>query len=264
VPRMMNEITGTLIKRWCEKKGVKVFTSTKIEAIERAGGNAKLRSLIKKLGAGGAKPGLKVKLNNGQTLEADLVISATGVKPNIEFLKGTGVRADVGILINHFMQTSNPDIYAAGDVAQGKDFNTGEYSVQAIQPTAAEHGRIAASNMAGHVQVHRGSVNMNVLDTMGLISSSFGLWMGADGGDQSELHDAKRYRYLNLQFKDDILVGASSLGLTDNVGVLRGMIQSKTRLGKWKDHLMKDPTRLMEAYLANQQAIGHNARVFAR
>jgi NAD(P)H-nitrite reductase large subunit len=213
--------------------------------------------------AGGQTP-LKVKLNNGQTLQADLVISATGVKSNIELLKGIDVKTDVGVLINQFMQSSNPDIYAAGNVAQGKDFNTGAYSVQAIQPTAADHGRIAANNMAGHTQVQRGSVNMNVLDTMGLISSSFGLWMGADGGDEAELHDPKRYRYLNLQFQDDVLVGASSLGLTENVGVIRGLIQSKTRLGKWKRRLMKDPTRLMEAYLANQQAIGHNARVFAR
>jgi NAD(P)H-nitrite reductase large subunit len=171
--------------------------------------------------AGGQTP-LKVKLNNRQTLQADLVISATGVKSNIDLLKGIDVKDDVGVLINQFMQSSNPDIYAAGNVAQGKGFNTGAYSVQAIQPTAADHGRIAANNMAGHTQVQRGSVNMNVLDTMGLISSSFGLWMGADGGDEAELHDLKRYRYLNLQFQDDVLVGASSLGLTENVGVIRG------------------------------------------
>ena len=70
-----------------------------------------------------------------------------------------------------------------------------------------------------------------------------------------------RYRYLNLQFEDDILVGATSLGLTQHVGVLRGLIQSKTRLGKWKKTLTEDPTRLMEAYLASTQAVGFNAGV---
>ena len=102
---------------------------------------------------------------------------------------------------------------------------------------------------------------MNVLDTMGLISSSFGLWMGVDGGDTSELYDADRFRYLNLQFQDDLLVGASSLGLTNHVGVIRGLIQSKIRLRDWKERLMQDPTRIMEAYLANTQALGHNAQV---
>ena len=58
---------------------------------------------------------------------------------------------------------------------------------------------------------------MNVLDTLGLISSSFGSWMGVEGGDSAELLDAERFRYLNLQFEEDRLVGASSLGLTEHV-----------------------------------------------
>ena len=85
--------------------------------------------------------------------------------------------------------------------------------------------------------------------------------MGKDGGDASELLNRGRYRYLNLQFEDDVLVGATSLGLTQHVGVLRGLIQTKTRLGGWKRKLVDDPTRIMEAYLASTQAIGFNAAV---
>ena len=107
--------------------------------------------------------------------------------------------------------------------------------------------------------VHRGSVNMNVLDTLGLISSSFGLWMGKPGGDSAELVNRERFRYINLQFEDDVLVGATSLGMTQHVGVLRGLIQTRTRLGKWKQRLLEDPTRLMEAYLGSTQAVGFNA-----
>ncbi len=244
VPRMMNNTAGSLIKKWCEEKGVHVHTSTKVVAIEP--------------GAGGRK--FAVRLDNGTVLAADLIISATGVRPNVEFLHGSGIKTDHGILIDRQMQTSNPDVYAAGDVAQGLDFSTGEYSVQAIQPTAADHGQLAARNMAGRRgAVHRGSVNMNVLDTLGLISSSFGLWMGAKDGESTELCDPGRYRYLNLQFEDDVLVGATSLGLTEHVGVLRGLIQTKTRLREWKDRLLKDPTRVMEAYLGSTQAVGFNA-----
>ena len=116
-------------------------------------------------------------------------------------------------------------------------------------------------NLVGKETVHQGSINLNVLDTLGLISSSYGLWMGVDGGDSATLYDPERYRYISLQFKGDILVGAQSLGLTQHVGVIRGLIQSKIKLGKWKDHLMKDPTRIMEAYLGCTQAIGHNAGV---
>ncbi|HSR63855.1 MAG TPA: FAD-dependent oxidoreductase [Gammaproteobacteria bacterium] len=243
VPRMMNQTSGNLIKQWCIDKGVNVHTSTRIEAIEEAG---------KKL---------NVKLDNGDTINADVVISATGVKANISFLEGSGIETDEGVLVNTHMQTNIPDVYAAGDVCQGKDFSTGEYSVQAIQPTAADHGRIAAMNMAGRDTVHQGSVNMNVLDTMGLISSSYGLWMGVEGGDSVELSDPERYKYISLQFKDDVLVGAQALGLTEHVGVLRGLIQTQLRLGKWKEHLKKDPTKIMEAYLGATQAIGHNAGI---
>ena len=244
VPRMMDQTAGNLIKKWCQDKGVAVHTSTKIESISKADGDA-----------------LKVHLDNGDNLDADLVISATGVKANIQFLEDSGIETDFGVLVNERLQSNNSDIYAAGDVCQGKDFSTGEYTVQAIQPTAADHGRIAAMNMAGKDALHQGSVNMNVLDTMGLISSSYGLWMGVDGGDSVQLVDEDRYRYISLQFEDDVLVGAQSLGLTQHVGVLRGLIQTNLKLDKWKDHLMKDPTRIMEAYLARTQALGHNAGV---
>jgi NAD(P)H-nitrite reductase large subunit len=245
VPRMMNQTAGGLIKQWCEEKGVAVHTSTRVE------------SIAQKKTKG--KPKLVVKLDSGKVLDADLVISATGVRANIAFLKGSGIRTDFGVVVNDRLQSSSPDVYAAGDVCQGADFSTGEYSVQAIQPTAADHGRIAALNMAGRGARHQGSVNMNVLDTLGLISTSYGLWMGTDGGDSAELSDPGRYRYLSLQFKDDVLVGAQSLGLTQHVGVLRGLIQARTRLGRWKAKLIEDPTRIMEAYLGSTQAIGHNA-----
>jgi NAD(P)H-nitrite reductase large subunit len=240
VPRMMNETSGGLIKRWCEDKGVTVRTSSRVQAIEQTDG---------------ATSSLRVVLESGDVLDADMVISATGVQPNTGLLQGSGIDIDVGILVNDRLQTNVHDVFAAGDVCQGLDFSTGARSVQAIQPTAAEHGRVAAANMCGLDVPHQGSVNMNVLDTMGLISSSFGLWMGVDGGDSAELIDLERFRYLNLQFEDDVLVGASSLGLTNHVGVLRGLIQSRIRLKGWKRKLQRDPTRIMEAYVASQQVL---------
>lgn len=241
VPRMMNEASGGLIKRWCEDKGVRVLTSTRVEGIESDSSNDML----------------KVSLSDGQTLDADLVISATGVAPNTAFLEGSGIEVDHGILVNDRLQTNLDSVYAAGDVAQGRNFSTGEYSVQAIQPTAVEHARIAAINMSdGHESKHQGSLNLNVLSTMGLISASFGAWEGVDGGDSAELSDSGRYWYLNLQFEEDVLIGAHSLGLTAQVGVLRGMIQTGLHLGVWKDRLMRNPLNLTEAYVAATQGVG--------
>ena len=73
------------------------------------------------------------------------------------------------------------------------------------------------------------------------------------GGAEAELRDDEAFRYLRLEFEGDRLVGATSLGLTKHVGVIRGLIQGRVALGEWKEKLIADPTRLMEAYLARAQ-----------
>lgn len=256
VPRMMNPTAGGMIKNWCRSKGVEVLTSTRILGIEANGGQAKggfLASLFRSKPANGGGA-LAVTLDNGHKLEADLVVISAGVRPNIEFLADSGIVMDVGIQVDEHMRSSAPDVYAAGDVAQGKDISTGHNNIHAIQPTATEHGRIAALNMAGRPAAYKGSLQMNVLDTLGLISSSFGLWMGVEGGEAAEVIDTANYKYLRLEFADDRMVGATAIGLTQHVGVLRGLIQTGVQLGPWKQRLMADPHRVMEAYLARTQA----------
>ena len=236
VPRMMTGVAGGMIKKWVQEKGVQVFTDTKVESI------AKTDSC------------LTVKLSNGKSLEVDLVISATGVKPNIAFLKSSGLNIQTGILVNDQMQTSHPDIYAAGDVTESIEFSTGQRIVNAIQPNAAEQARIAGISMTGGDAQSLGALQINVLDTLGLISSSFGLWAGAKGGDHIELVDSDAYKYLRLEFVGDVLVGATCVGTTEHIGVLRGLIQGKIPLGDWKETLLGDPTKVMDAYLASGQA----------
>ncbi|MBA3904485.1 MAG: FAD-dependent oxidoreductase [Rhodocyclaceae bacterium] len=237
VPRMMTEKAGGMIRQWCEKQGVKVHTGAKVELL-----------------CAGARAGeLIAKLSNGQEIAADLVICAAGVAPNIDFLKGSGIATERGILVDAAMQTSVPGIYAAGDVTEAADFISGKRTLNAIQPNAADQARIAAINMAGGQTALPGSLAINVLDTLGLISASFGQWWGEAGGESVERVDEKSFRYLSLQFKDDVLIGATSIGLTEHVGVLRGLIQGRVRLGEWKERLLADPTHIMEAYLASAQ-----------
>ena len=123
--------------------------------------------------------------------------------------------------------------------------------MHAIQPTAADHGRVAALNMAGREARYQGSLAMNVLDTAGLISTSFGRWQGVPGGDFAEASDPAGSLYIRLAFEGDRIIGALTLGRTDHVGVLRGLIQTRVPLGDWKAKLMADPGRFMEAYLAS-------------
>lgn len=194
-----------------------------------------------------------VTLSTGDKIACDLVIMSAGVRPNTQFLDGSGVTVNAGIVVNERLETSVPDIYAAGDVAEAPDLFTGAGLVSAIQPNAADQARVAALNMAGKNVSLPGVFAINVLDTLGLISSSFGQWEGIPGGDTAEHSDPRRFRYVSLQFDGDILIGATSVGLTQHVGVLRGLIQNRTPLGKWKDILMHEPLRFTEAYVACSQ-----------
>ncbi|MGB4066187.1 MAG: FAD-dependent oxidoreductase [Azonexus sp.] len=236
VPRMMTPEAGGMIKCWVEKQGVRVVTKAGVEFIEK-----------------GQKSPLTVALSTGEHFECDLLIVAAGVAPNVAFLEGTKVHVAKGILVDDRMQTSVPGIYAAGDVAEAPDLFSGRHLVAAIQPNAADQARVAALNMAGQPARMKGVLAINVLDSMGMISSSFGEWQGVADGDGIEQSDEANGRYISLQFSGDILVGATSVGLTEHVGALRGLIQGKTRLGAWKQKLLETPTRFAEAYIACQR-----------
>ena len=239
VPRMMTPAAGGMIRRWVEKKGVRVVTKARVDRIEKGSGAP-----------------LRATLSDGEKFDCDLLIVAAGVSPNVNFLEGTPVHIARGVLVNETMQTSVPGIYAAGDVAEAPDLFSGRHLIAAIQPNAVDEARIAALNMAGRSAKMKGVLAINVLDSLGMISSSFGKWQGvgtAEGGDGVEKIDEANGRYISLQFQGDILIGATSIGLTQHVGALRGLIQGKTRLGAWKEKLIQTPTRFYEAHIACQQ-----------
>jgi NAD(P)H-nitrite reductase large subunit len=238
VPRMMGPTAGGMIRDWCEAKGVEVFTGTRVESIEP--GNP-----------------LTVKLSNGTSMLADLVISAAGVRPAIGFLEHSGITCLLGVLTDEHLQTNVAGVFAAGDCAEAFDKVSGKTMVSAIQPNAAEQARVAAANMVAFARGRpaqaelNGVTQINVLDTLGLISASFGDWAGTPTCDHVELTDKASGRHLSLRFQDDVMVGCNAVGWTDHIGVMRGLVEGQIKLGPWKDKLMQDPTRLMQAYQAS-------------
>ena len=237
VPRMMGPTAGGMIRDWCEAKGIEVFTGTRVESIE---------------------PGepLNVKLSNGTTKQADLVVSAAGVRPAIGFLEHSGITCLLGVLTDEHLQTNVPGVFAAGDCAEAFDKVSGKTIVSAIQPNASEQARIAATNMVAFARGKpaqadlSGVTQINVLDTLGLVSASFGDWQGKPGDDHVELTDKATGRHLSLRFQDDVMVGCNAVGWTEHIGVMRGLVEGQIKLGEWKDKLMQDPTRLVQAYQA--------------
>ena len=241
LPRMVDAQAGALVREWLRRKGVEVITGCSVSEIgQMADGRKSLR------------------LSDGRALTADLVIVATGITANTELARGCGIQVNQGILVNESLQTNFPNIYSAGDVAEGPDILGGR-AVHAIQPTAEEHGRIAGANMAGKEVRYPGSLLMNILDVVGLQCNSFGIWK-EDGREVTTRANVSRPIYRKLVWEEDRIVGAILIGPADDAGVLndlgmvKGLIQTRTPLGKWKEHLVKNPLDIRRAYVASKVA----------
>jgi NAD(P)H-nitrite reductase large subunit len=240
VPNMMGEGAGRMIKQWCEKKGIRVHTGTRVEAIDT----------VRRQDGSLAGTPLVARLSDGRQLHADLIVCATGVKPNVGFLGGSGIKCSQGILVDASMQTNLHGIYAAGDCAESFDNDSGRTMISGVQPNAADQAYCAALNMTGQRAFQHGVRQIDVLDTLGLVSASFGQWRGVSGGEWVEMSDDRNFRYLRLEFNKDVLVGSNAIGLTEHASVLRDLIRHRVELGEWKDRLLQNPTLLREAYTA--------------
>ena len=110
----------------------------------------------------------QVALESGELLPADLVLISAGVRPNMDLAAPLGLTCNKGVLVNEQLQTSRPDVYAAGDAAQ---FNGMVYG---IWPASLEQGKIAGINMGGGQAVYQGTIMSNVLKVAGVDLASAG------------------------------------------------------------------------------------------
>lgn len=237
LPRMVDETGATIVEKWLAERGVVVRTATKLSAIEDKNG-AKL-----------------LRFENGPDLEADLVIMATGIRPNIEWTRSSGIEINSGILVDDHCRTNIPNIFAAGDIAEGPDIVTGRKAVHAIEPTAMLHGRIAGANMAGGDTAFAGSLLMNIVDVLDLEIASFGAWDDPEA-EAFETVKPDRPAFRKLFFRGGRVVGAVILGktrdiwTTNDVGMLKGLVYTGVDLSDWKDHLRHNPFDVKRAFLA--------------
>ena len=242
LPRMLDAQGASLVKTWLNNQGVTVSSGVSVNEIVHGGDGKKT-----------------LKLSDGSTVSADLVVVATGIKANIDFLAGAGIETNQGILVDKRCRTNHANIYAAGDVAEGPDLSTGGHAVHAIQPTAVDHGRIAGANMAGQDVEYPGSLVMNILDICGLQCASFGIWAEGDR-ETTTIVNATRPVYRKLVWHGDTLVGAILLGPADDVamltdiGMIKGLIQTQTALGAWKGHIQSNPVDIRRPYVATKTA----------
>jgi len=175
-----------------------------------------------------------VQLDSGEIIEADLLIAATGVKPNIDFIDGSGVSHDWGIRVDDHLRTNFPNIYAAGDVVEAPDRLTGEPYVHAIFPNAVEQGRVVGLNLTGFDITYQGAERMNSLKHLGLPIMAVGLKEG-DEILQTKINGELRTLYL----MENRLVGFQLAGDIRAAGILRSFINQRRDIRPFKDQLIE-------------------------
>ena len=170
--------------------------------------------------------GYSVRLDSGAELQADVLAAGKGVSPNIGFVNRSQIAADQGILIDEHLRTSFGNVWAAGDVAQGRNRVSGEVELVANWIDACEQGTAAGANMAGEEVAFPGSVAENITTLFGVQVAALGITRSREGDGLREVIylDEERGVYRRLLLRGEVMVGATLLRDVADVGVLRGAI----------------------------------------
>jgi NAD(P)H-nitrite reductase large subunit len=176
-----------------------------------------------------------VRLESGEVLQADLLVAATGVKPNLDMLEGSGISYKRGIQVNTKLQTNAPDVFSAGDCIETPDRVTGETFLHAIFPNALEQGRVAGMNMVGYPMEYEGADRMNSLKHLGLPIIA----AGEKQGDHI-LREQHNNSLRTIYIQENRLVGFQLVGDIRAAGVLHSLMIQKSDVSNIQNRLL-DP-----------------------
>jgi NAD(P)H-nitrite reductase large subunit len=190
-------------------------------------------------------PGTKVKqatLEDGSTVEFDILIMAVGVRPRAELAQAAGIKVNRGIVADDHLRTSDKNVFAAGDVAEAPDVVFGDHRVNALWPNAALQGKYAGLNMAGANTPCPGSTSMNSVEFFGLPVLSAGLVNPPGNAGEYEVisrRDEDGY-YRKAVLRDNVIVGMITTGEVDRAGILTSLIQERANVKRFKSALLDE------------------------
>jgi NAD(P)H-nitrite reductase large subunit len=215
---------GRIVARKMKANGLDVITEDTVVSIE---------------GDGSTITG--VTLKSGDVIPCDTVVIAIGVRPAASFLKGSGVEVNRGVVVNDTMQTSAPGVYAAGDVAEARDFFSGEKNPMPIWPDAYIQGDIAGVSMAGGKKEYEGGLAMNSIEFFKVPTISMGVTNPPPTG-VFEVHtflDQENYLYRKIVLRDGRLAGAVLVGAVDRAGIFAGLIRGQADVTPFLESLLR-------------------------
>ncbi len=233
-PQMLDAQGSSLVEKRLEEKGIVLRKGEGIEAIEEKDGRV-----------------AAVRTTSGEVLPADMVGVAIGVVSNLEFLEGSGLETDLGVLVDASLRASLPDVYAAGDIAQALDVGSGEHRLVTSWLNAQRQGETAGINMSGGEASLEAVIPYNVIVIYGLPVACIGLDLPPqEEGYETLTGDYPRDgRYRKLVLRGGVLVGATFIGEVREAQAAEALIRSRADISAWRDRLFEpgfDLRRLLE------------------
>jgi ferredoxin-nitrate reductase len=218
--RQIDNLAGELLLDFVEEKNMTVYMNDQVQQV----GPTTLGTL-------------KTQLKSGKVLEADAIVYAVGTLPNIEFAQEAGIESARGIIVNDYMQTSDPNIFAIGEIAehQGK--------MMGITAAAEKQADVLARFIHGDLQsLYDGAVSMNILKLSGLDLCSIGIAeapANGDGYDEILFIDKSMRYYKKCIIKDDRLVGAILIGDKSEFAEFKSLIEDRIELSERRMQLLR-------------------------
>jgi len=173
-----------------------------------------------------------VLLEGGELLQAEMVIVSAGVRPAMELAKALNLDCDKGVKVDEQLRTSQPGVYAAGDVAEFKGIPYG------IWTAAMEQGQIAGTNMAGGNLLYKGTVMANTLKVVGIDLASAGNIDAENKLESKVLTDEKVYKKIVIE--NEQIAGCIMLGDTKGFTKITKMMSEKQNVSQIKDKLFSE------------------------
>jgi NAD(P)H-nitrite reductase large subunit len=214
------------------------------QSLESSGVNIITGDSVASINGDGCVAG--VMLKGGTEISCELVIVAIGVLPRTELVKGTNIRVNQGVVVDRYMETNHPGIYACGDAAEAYDFVLGINRPIPIWPNAYIGGRVAGLNMAGVSAVYSGGTAMSSLNYFGLDIIAAGLTTASADGSYECLCKRGNGRYFKLLLKDNVIVGMICVSEIEKAGILFNLMKEKVDVTEFKDNLLDDDLGLVD------------------
>jgi nitrite reductase (NADH) large subunit len=225
----VNEFFDRLLPRQLDPLGASLLKAQ----LERLGIGVRLGVAAEEIRGEGEASGLRFK--DGSSAEADVIIFAAGVRPNVSLAKEAGIVTDNGVVVDDHLRTSHPAVYAAGDVAQHNG------RVYGIIPASFDQARAAAFNMLGMDKRYEGTVPSNTLKVLGVFVTSVGL-VNPDGPGYEVLakEDVAAGTYRKLVLKDGVLAGAIWMGTKKGAADIARLTAARKNVAAWKADILED------------------------